>query len=820
MKTIRPWLKAGQILISGSTKFLSDGKMLKLQLHRRQRHVFISKGVIAIALSALSAALQAQGVRPDTMLTVEIVGMLPQQGLGIDRALLPYPVQTATTRELTDRDADNLTAFMVNQLTGVNVNEISGSPFQNDITFRGFRASPVLGTSQGVSVYLDGVRVNEPFGDVVNWDMLPEAALSSLVLVPGSNPLYGLNTLGGALAFNTKSGDTDPGLEAGISYGSAGQRRSDIAYGWKGENHWHSFVAATLFDDRGWRDHSDGRLGNLFLKVGHKAGPTEWNLTLLGGRSRLIGNGLLPSYRLEDGTLTDGLYEQDRRAAYTFPDETENRLAQGAFNLRHQLSPDTELAASVYVRNSRRDTVNGDVNDDYADYASDCGAGFDAGGSARDPASCGFTQAEGAALHTASLNTSSTRQHGQGLSAVLSTTPGAHHVVSGATYDHSTVRYAQFEQAADFTAERSVVADDAQEREEDSSVAGAAATLGLFAADTWTVIPGLHLTASLRYNRARVSNALTTEGDPQARETFTYQKLNPSLGFVHDLGANISWFGNLSQNNRVPTVIELGCADPEQPCRLPVGLQSDPYLKQVVSRSVEAGLRWQPQRGDSLALSVYRTVNRDDILFRTAGLTQQGYFSNFPRTRHQGMDLSATKRFGPVDSRLSYSYLDATYDADGSLFTGTRNVQVRPGTRIAGLPRHTLKFSMEWKVSPAWRLATEVVATSNMVTQGNEDGLIADPEPGQEPQRADWSIRGHTLVSVRASYRPDERWELFARINNLTDKNYATYGALAMDMFPDGQLLQPHVAAQEASVARFLAPGAPRSVTAGLRYRF
>jgi outer membrane receptor protein involved in Fe transport len=759
------------------------------------------------------------------MLTVEIVGQLPQQGLGIDRALLPYPVQAVADKEFGREKADNLTAFLVNQLTGVNVNEISGSPFQNDITFRGFRASPVLGTSQGISVYLDGVRVNEPFGDVVNWDMLPEAALSKLILVPGSNPLYGLNTLGGALAFNTKSGDSDPGLEAGISYGSGGQRRADIAYGWKGENHWHSFFAATLFDDQGWRDHSDGRLGNLFLKLGHKAGPTQWDVVLLGGRSKLIGNGLLPSYRLDDGRVKDGLYEQDRRAAYTFPDQTENRLGQGALNLRHQIASDTELAASLYMRNSRRDTVNGDVNDDYADYATDCAAGFDATGAALDAAACGFTQAEGAALHSASLNTSSTRQRGQGFSATLSSAPATHHVVSGTTFDHSTVRYAQFEQAANFTPERSVVADEDEGREADSSVAGAASTLGIFAADTWTMQPGLHLTASLRYNRARVSNTLTTEDGPQQRETFTYQKLNPSLGFVHDIGlsagaASVSWFANLSQNNRVPTVIELGCADPDAPCRLPVGLQSDPYLKQVVSRSVEAGLRWQPDRANAFAVSLYRTVNRDDILFRSAGVTQQGYFSNFERTRHQGVDLSASRRFGSVDARLSYSYLDATYDADGTLFTGTRNVQVSAGTRIAGLPRHTLKLSLEWKASPAWLLASDVLATSNMVTQGNEDGLIADLEPDEQEQRANWSIPGHALINLRASYRPDEHWELFARINNVADKSYASYGALATDMFPNGQLLQPHAAPQEAATARFLAPGAGRSFTAGLRYRF
>ncbi len=267
----------------------------------------------------------------------------------------------------------------------------------------------------------------------------------------------------------------------------------------------------------------------------------------------------------------------------------------------------------------------------------------------------------------------------------------------------------------------------------------------------------------------------------------------------------------------MPTVIELGCADPAQPCRLPVGLQSDPYLKQVVARTVEAGARRQTGPGDSVSVAVYRTVNRDDILFRSAGLTQQGYFSNFARTRHQGMDLSATHKFGGLTTRLSYSYLEAVYDADGQLFTGARNVQVRPGTRIAGLPRHTLKLGADWKLTPSLSVGAELLAVSDLLTQGNEDGLRADPVEGQAPQYADWRVRGYALLNLRASYRPDQRWELFVRVNNVADRRHESYGAVATDMFPNGQLLRPQ---DEAATARFVAPGAPRTVTAGLRYHF
>ena len=260
----------------------------------------------------------------------------------------------------------------------------------------------------------------------------------------------------------------------------------------------------------------------------------------------------------------------------------------------------------------------------------------------------------------------------------------------------------------------------------------------------------------------------------------------------------------------MPTVIELGCADPLRPCRLPVGLQSDPYLKQVVSCTVEAGARWRGAGDDTASLSVYRAVNRDDILFRAAALAQQGYFSNFDRTRHQGVDLNAAGRFGAWSARLGYSYLDAVYDTGGALFTGTRDVHITPGTRLAGLPRNTFKLGLDWRATPALTLGAELVALSDMTTQGDEDGQGAPPG-------ADWRIRGHALLGLRASYRP-AKWEWYARVANAANRRYESYGAVAPDMFPDGALWRPGGAEPEA--ARFVAPGAPRSVAAGLRYRF
>src|SRR5207253_5942662 len=142
--------------------------------------------------------------------------------------------------------------------------------FQTDPTYRGFRASSIPGVPQGLSVYLDGIRVNEPFGDVVSWDMIPEAALESVSLVSSANPAYGLNTLGGALAMTTRSGLTSPGFTADLSYGSGNRKRADLSGGIRSDSGWHAFAAGTLFQEHGWRDHSEGRLGNLFVKAGHE----------------------------------------------------------------------------------------------------------------------------------------------------------------------------------------------------------------------------------------------------------------------------------------------------------------------------------------------------------------------------------------------------------------------------------------------------------------------------------------------------------------------------------------------------------------------
>ena len=180
---------------------------------------------------------------PATAPAVEVVAPTPVPGLEVPRDRMPANVQILRSPEIEEAQPLNVPDMMGLRLPGVTINEIQNNPFQPDVSYRGFTASPLLGTPQGLSVFQDGVRINEPFGDVVNWDLIPMNAIDSLVLVPGSNPLFGLNTLGGALSLRTKSGDRNPGGEVELSGGSFGRRTVDGSYGGRFAQDMHFFAA-------------------------------------------------------------------------------------------------------------------------------------------------------------------------------------------------------------------------------------------------------------------------------------------------------------------------------------------------------------------------------------------------------------------------------------------------------------------------------------------------------------------------------------------------------------------------------------------------
>ena len=283
---------------------------------------------------------------------------------------------------------------------------------------------------------------------------------------------------------------------------------------------------------------------------------------------------------------------------------------------------------------------------------------------------------------------------------------------------------------------------------------------------------------------------------------------------THQFGAQLTVFGNWAQSNRAPTVLELGCADKDTPCALPTGLQADPYLSQVVSQTLEAGMRWKNDFGYNLSVSAYRTLNKDDIVFLMADpATGEGYFKNIDKTQYIGLDINASKTWQNWYLSTTYSYLKATYESSAELLgadydDGTnvipREMDITPGTRMAGIPLHKLKMHLDWSATEKWKLGTSMIVSSSIVTQGNEDGYISDGVSG------DAKVNGYALFNLNTTYKVQKGFEIFGKINNVFNKSYETYAMMAAN----------NLYSDEQTLSKFVAPGAPRTYMAGLRYKF
>jgi len=162
---------------------------------------------------------------------------------------VPANVRTLGPADFEHEKAPDLLDAISRRLPGIALGDQTGNEFQRDLNYRGFVASPVIGTPQGLAVYQNGVRVNEVFGDVVNWDFIPETAINRMTMMP-SNPVYGLNALGGALAIDMKNGFTYRGTDAELRGGSFGRRGVTVQTGGQAGN-LSAYLTADAINDNG-----------------------------------------------------------------------------------------------------------------------------------------------------------------------------------------------------------------------------------------------------------------------------------------------------------------------------------------------------------------------------------------------------------------------------------------------------------------------------------------------------------------------------------------------------------------------------------------
>ncbi len=277
----------------------------------------------AIVALALTSSVSLGAAEKLTTSTINVYSATPLPSLGLPLNIVPANIQIATPKAINAQQGVSLADYMSTNMQSVSVTEMGGNPWQPEVTFRGYSASPLLGMPQGMSTYVDGVRVNEPFGDVTLWDKIPNFAIGGMQLVPGSNPMYGLNTLGGAIAIQTKSGRQAQGVGIEAEYGSWNRQRALVEYGGVSKDGSMDFyIGHQTTKEDGWRQFSPSHLNQTFAKTGWQSEKTKLDLSYIGTNNKLIGNGFTPEHMLSG----------DRDQIHTRPDWTNNYYHHLALN--------------------------------------------------------------------------------------------------------------------------------------------------------------------------------------------------------------------------------------------------------------------------------------------------------------------------------------------------------------------------------------------------------------------------------------------------------------------------------------------------------
>jgi len=588
----------------------------------------------------ITLALAAQTSR------IEVAAPTPLLGTDVPINDIPGAVQTASAQDIQETGALDLSDFLNKRLAAVHINENQGNPFQPDLNYRGYTASPLLGTPEGISVYMDGVRQNQPLGDVVTWDLIPKIAISETELMPGSNPLYGLNTLGGALALQTKDGLSAPGTTIEINGGSFGRRAGAFEHGGSTLSGFNYYVAGNLFKEDGWRKYSRSEVRQIFGKIGQRFRKTYASLSFGYADNSLAGNGT------QDGRWL----ALDYTSAYTITDVNWNRSPSLTLNVNHEVNSNFQISGNANFRYIRTDTINPNLNSNSFDEslynlsAGDIAAlkaagytGFPTTGNATtEPFP--FWRCIAQALQfsepvekcDANVIHEYDHQHNYGVSGQAFWRVGHHRVTAGAAWDGNGATFQQTTQFGYLNPDRVTIttipfyADGSSNSngvpvDNRVNLHGTVNTPGIFATDTFT-INKWSFTVSGRYNHEHLQNydripgfILGAQGSNGGRGSlngdYVFPRFNPSAGLTYSPDRLVTVYFSYSEANRAPTTIELGCADPNFPCRLPNALVSDPPLKQVVTRTFEAGARGGSEKGFRWSADYFFSQNYNDLLF-------------------------------------------------------------------------------------------------------------------------------------------------------------------------------------------------------------
>ncbi|MCX7068742.1 MAG: TonB-dependent receptor [Methylococcales bacterium] len=878
-------------------------------------------GVIGLfSLSSLTMTLAQD--KPTDLGVIDVISTSPLSGSEIESGKLPAHIQHVDADQLQKAQTISLADYMDRFLSGVSTNEAQSNPLQPDIFYRGFVASPLLGMPQGLSTYINGVRFNEPFGDTVNWDLIPQNAIDSMTLYSGSNPVYGLNSLGGAISAKTKTGFSAPLHQLEVYGGSWDRHSEELTSGWNNDT-WGYFLDLHHFEDGGWRNHSATKAEQAFGTLSWRGDKGSLDLSLAANDNNMTGNGAAPVQ----------LLQQNRKAVFTHPDSTTTKMFFSELQGSYDVTDKIEVSGNAYFRQNRMKSFNGDSGDyascaapdqtedqaaaaqaladaeaaaqtaadnltavtadnqAAADSVAAAEAAVAAAQAAADVAAEALATANLAAAQTASaltagnLATSTTdnqaaldalnaansdnlttmnslnqiaaarqkllctpndvavidtngnqvdatsavqgainnysqtnmRSRGGTVQTVFANDLFKHenNLTTGVSYDYSEVNFSSDTELASLTDTRATTRSNIFIDESKVRLHTNTSTVGVFLTDSFSITDKLTATVAGRYNSVHVNLKDEYINDPTKtlNGSHTFERFNPSAGLTYQALSNLNLYGNYSESTRAPSPVELSCADPQAPCKLPNSFVSDPDLKQVVANTWETGVRGDLDNllgkgGLKWNLGFFHTINNNDIIFRrdaASSTISQGYFDNVGKTRRYGIEAGTSADYPQLFSSIddwhfatNYTYLNARFltPFDGLNPRNPNEIAVvHKGSKIPGIPEHIFKAAVNVDLWQKFSVGINGQYSGDRYLRGDEANRNAKSS-------------GYWLFNATADYKVTKNFTIFGKLDNIFDKNYNSFGVY-------GNATQ--VLGNSYNDGRFFSPGMPRAGWIGVR---
>jgi len=681
-------------------------------------------GAALAATLLLAAPLAAQQVdslgrdttKVTTLETIEVTGSIAPTAGPLIGSGIPARISTVTG-EAIDAWEPRLLADALATQPGISLYDDLGTPFKLNLSTRGFNVGPVVGLPPGVSVFLDGVRQNEPDAAEVNFDLLPMEHVQRVELLSGSGSLLGPNSLGGAINLITRRGSGPLEAEAEISGGSFGSYSGEASLGGVSGGGWDYYVAGGYENEDGWRQATGAENLNGFVNLGRRSPERGISFQAFGAESRAETAGSLP----------ESIFDSSPKTNFTEGDFEDLNQLQGSVSGYGPLG-NSRGAFTAYVRRTHAERFN--VN-----QAPDNNVrSFTTNGTVGGNLDWRYTQP---------------RRNGS-----FSLRLGADGAVN-------RVHIQLIEESPTDPADQTLNTD---VRSPSYDIAGyALADLRL---DKVTFSGGF------RYDEIHIP--FEDELDPTADTTSTFRRLSPRGGVSLEVGPGASLYSSVGQSFRAPAVLELACADETAACPLPFALGDDPPLDPVVATTFEVG--GQLVRGPAvMTASIYRTNVRDDISFiQSETAVFEGFFENIGSTRREGVELGI-QVFPSEQLSLygNYAFTRATFQDAAEIFSIRADTafagaplsggnDVVPGDRMPLVPDHQIKFGGLLSLQGGLQIGADVRYTGEQWLRGDEANETAP-------------LDDYFAANLRVGFSR-ARWEVSAVLSNAFDYKGAIFG--------------------------------------------